>query len=46
MSTARRIATLAATAIVLAACGERLVYESSTDPTVIGDETEVAQEEK
>ena len=46
MSTARRIATLAATAIVLAACGERLVYESSTDPTVIGNETEVAQEEQ
>ena len=42
MTKSRRIAALVAAAFVLAACGERLVYESSTDPTIAGSESTVA----
>ena len=39
MSLSRRLAVSTVGALLLVACGERLVYESSTDPTLVSEST-------
>jgi pimeloyl-ACP methyl ester carboxylesterase len=46
MKRQRRTAMFVASLVVLVACGERLVYESSTDPTIATEESTTPQEER
>lgn len=41
MKQSRRLIGIAALALVIAACGERLIYEAGTDPTLV-DTTEAS----